>query len=92
MEGEEITELELSINELVDVALGINHAQDFDFNLDLHSVDMDDVASPTVKLSDAKHHASLLSNFLLDNSLHSGVNEILSFQNLVGNFRQDDSC
>jgi hypothetical protein len=35
----------LSINELVDVALGINHAQDFDFNLDLHSVDMDDVAS-----------------------------------------------
>jgi hypothetical protein len=30
MEGEEITELELSIDELVDVALGINHAQGFE--------------------------------------------------------------
>ena len=46
---------------------------------------MDDVAPPTVKLSDAKRHASLLSNFFLDNSLHFGVNEILSFQKLVGN-------
>ena len=46
---------------------------------------MDDVAPPIVKLSDAKCHASLLFNFLLDNSLHFGVNEILSFQKLVGN-------
>ena len=46
---------------------------------------MDDVAPPTIKLSDAKHHASLLSNFLLDNSLHFDVNEIISFQKLVGN-------
>ena len=59
MEGEEITELELSIDELVDVALGINYAQGFDLDVDLHSVDVDDVAPPTVKLSDAKHHASL---------------------------------
>ena len=85
MEGEEKTELELSIDELVDAALGINYAQGFDLNVDFHSVDVDDVAPPTVKLSDAKHHASLLSNFLLDNSLHFGVNEILSFQKLVGN-------
>ena len=46
---------------------------------------MDDVASPTVKLSDVKHHASMLSNFLLDNSLHFGVNEIISSQKLVEN-------
>ena len=46
---------------------------------------MDDVAPPTLKLSGAKCHASLLSNFLLNNSLHFGVNEILSFQKLVGN-------
>ena len=85
MEGEEITELELSTNELVVVALGINYAQGFDFNVDLHLVDVDDVAPPIVKLSDAKHHASLLSTFLLDNSLHFGVNEIISFQKLVGN-------
>jgi hypothetical protein len=46
MEREEITELELSTDELVDAALGVNHAQGFDLNVDLHSVDVDDVASP----------------------------------------------
>ena len=68
MEGEEIFELGLSPNELVDVALGINYAQGFDLNVDMHSVDVDDVAPPTIKLSDVECHASLLSNFLLDNS------------------------
>ena len=86
MEGEEIIELELSTDELVDAALGVNRAQGFDLNVDLHSVDVDDVAPPTIKLSDAKHHASLLSNFLLDNS-HFGVDEILSFQKASREFR-----
>ena len=36
MEGEEIIELELSIDELVDAALGINHPQGFSLNVDLH--------------------------------------------------------
>ena len=67
MEGEERIELELSIDELVD-------AQGFDLNVDLHFVDVDNVAPPPIKLSEAKHHASLLSNFLLDNSLYFGVN------------------
>ena len=84
MEGEEIIELELSIDELVDAALGVNHAQGFDLNVDLHSVDVDDVAPPIVKLSDAKCHASLLSSLLLENSLHFDVHEIFSFQKLVG--------
>jgi hypothetical protein len=39
----------------------------------------------TVKLSDAKCHASLLSCFSLDNYLHFEVNEIISFKKLVGN-------
>jgi hypothetical protein len=85
MEGEENIELELTTDELVDVILGINYAQGFEINVHLHSVHVDDVASPTIKLSDAKRHASLLSNFLLDNSLHFGVNKIISFQKLVGN-------
>jgi hypothetical protein len=85
MEEEDITELELSTDELVDVALGINYAHGFDLNVDLHSLYVDDVAPQLIKLSDAKHHASLLSNFLIDNSLHFGVNEIISFQKLVGN-------
>jgi hypothetical protein len=45
---------------------------------------VDDVTSPTIKLSDAKCHASLLSSFLLKNSLHFSVDEIISFQKLVG--------
>ena len=65
---------------MVDAALGFNYAQGFDLNVDLQSLDVDDVAPPTVK-----RHASLLSNLLLDNSLHFGVNEIISFQKLVGN-------
>jgi hypothetical protein len=72
----------------VDVALGINHAQGFDLNVDLHSVDVDDVAPSTSKLSDAKRHALLLSNFLLNNSLHFDVNEMISFQKLVGNLEK----
>jgi hypothetical protein len=57
MEGEENIELELNIDELVDVALGIDYTQGFDLNVDVHSVDVDDVASPIVNLSDAKRHA-----------------------------------
>ena len=48
MEGEDITELELSIDELVDVALGISFAQGFDLNVDMHSLDVDDVAPHTL--------------------------------------------
>ena len=72
----------------MDVALGINYAQGFDFNVHSHSVDVDDVAPPTIKLSDAKHHASLLSNFLVDNSLHFGANEMISFQKLIGSLNK----
>ena len=46
---------------------------------------MDDVAPSTLKLSDAKGHALLLSRFLLENSLYFGVNEIIGFQKLIGN-------
>jgi hypothetical protein len=46
MEGEEITELELSIDELADAALGTDHAQGFGLNVDLLSIDVDDVAPP----------------------------------------------
>jgi hypothetical protein len=81
MKGEGTTKLELSLDELVDVTLEINYAQGFDLNVDLNSVDVNDVAPPTIKLTDVKRHASLLSNFLLDRSLHFGV----SFQKLIGN-------
>ena len=73
MEGEEITKLELSINELVDVALGTNFAEHFDLNVDWDSIDVHDVGPPTLKLSDAKCHESLWFSFSLENSLYFGV-------------------
>jgi hypothetical protein len=59
---------------------------DFDLNVVLNSVDVDDVVPPIIKLSDAKRHASLLSSFLLKNSLYFDVNEMIGVQKLVGNF------
>jgi hypothetical protein len=51
-------------------------------------MNVDDVAPPTIKLSDARRHASLLYDFLLDNSLHISVNEIRSSQGVhYWNFR-----
>ena len=34
-----------------------------DLNVDLDSIDVDDIAPPTLRLSDAKRRASLLSSF-----------------------------
>ena len=50
---------------------------------------MDDVAPPTLKLSDAKlRDASLLSSFLLKNSLYFSINKIISFQKLERNLEK----
>ena len=80
-----VMRIKVTIDELVDVALGTNSAQDFDLNVDLDLVDVDDVVAPAIKLNDAKRHPSLLFSFLLKNSLYVGVHEIISFQKLVGN-------
>ena len=80
MEREEITELELSSNELVDVSLGIYYVLGFDLDVHLHLVDVDDVAPPTIKLSNANGHASLLSNFLLANSYILVLMKLLVFK------------
>ena len=48
----------------MDVALGTNYAQDFDLNVGLDSVDVYDVAQPTVKLTYAKNRPSLLSSLV----------------------------
>jgi hypothetical protein len=44
----------LSIDELVDIALETDYAQDFDLDVDLDSVDVNDVVPSIVKLNDAK--------------------------------------
>ena len=53
----------LSINELVHVAMGTNYPQDFDLNIYLDSINVDNVAPPTLKFHETKCHASLLSSF-----------------------------
>ena len=57
----------------------------FCLNVDIDLVDVDNVVPLTVKLSDANRHATLLSTFLLENSLYFGVDEMISFLKLVGN-------
>jgi hypothetical protein len=62
IEGEAIIELELITDELVDVALGIKHAQGFNRNVDLHSIDVDDVVPPTsLVMWNVMHHCCLIS-------------------------------
>ena len=56
---------ELSIDELLDVALGTNCAKDFVIDVYMHSKNVD--VPPTTKLNVSKCHASLLSSFLLEN-------------------------
>jgi hypothetical protein len=58
----------------------------FDLNVALNSIDVDDVVPPIIKLRDAKCHASLVSSFLLKNSLCFDVNEMIGVQKLAGNF------
>ena len=48
----------------MDVALGTNYAQDFGLNVDLDLIDVNDVALPIIKFSNAKvmHHCCLVSS------------------------------
>jgi hypothetical protein len=64
MEGKGIAKLKLITDELVDASLGTISSQDFNLNVALDSINVDDVASPTIKLSDAKCHASSSSSLL----------------------------
>ena len=54
--------LELSSDELMDVGLRTKYAQDFDLNVDLDALDVDNVAPPTVKLN-VMHQCYAVSNY-----------------------------
>ena len=43
-----------------------------------------------VRVVMAKHHASLLSSFLLENSFYFGVDKNISFQKLIGNLDKQE--
>ena len=59
-------------------------SQDFNLNIDLDSINVNDVASPTVKLSDEKCHTSLLSSFLLKKASYFGL-KISTFKSTFKN-------
>ena len=80
VEGEDSTELEVSIDELVDVSCEPIMLK----TLVLILFYIQQMLMVLLHLSDAKHHASLLSSFSINNSLHFGVNGIISFHELVG--------
>jgi hypothetical protein len=61
MKGKGVAKLKLITDELVDAFLGTISSQDFNLNVALDSVNVDDV---TVKFSDAKCHASSSSSLL----------------------------
>ena len=74
----------VSVVELIDMALIVTKASTLSLDLNLHPVlDIDDQLALIVKLNDTQHHASMLSHFLLNNSLYFGVLNIISFQNIL---------
>jgi hypothetical protein len=76
----------LMINpELVDIALEVVEASipNLDLNIDFIP-NVDDQSPPIVNLTDAWHHASMLSHFLLNNLVNFGVQDVIDFQKVLG--------
>lgn len=57
MEREDIIKLELSNDVLVHVHWETNSRQNFHINVNINSLDVADVAPPTVEIGDVEHHA-----------------------------------
>jgi hypothetical protein len=78
MDGKDLIEEELITIELVDMALEVEASPS---NLDLHVDPIPNVDQPPpfVKLTDARHHASMLSHFLLSNSVNFSVQDVTNF-------------
>jgi hypothetical protein len=69
MDGEDLIEEELTNTELVDMALEVVGASPSNLDLNVDSIpNVDDQPPPIVKLTDAQHHASMSSHFLLNDS------------------------
>jgi hypothetical protein len=74
MDGKYLIEKDLTNSELVDMALEVVEASPSNLDLNVDSIlDVDDHPPPIVKLIDAQHHASMLSHFLLNNSVNFSV-------------------
>ena len=69
------------------MALKVTQASTLTLDLNIDSIlDIDDHLLLIIKLSDAQHHASIMSYFLLNNSLHFDVLDILDFSKILTKF------
>jgi hypothetical protein len=87
MNGEDLIEEELSNIELVDMALEVVEASPSNLDLNVDPIpNVDDQPPTIVKLTDAQHHASMLSHFLLNNSINFSiiVQDVTNFQKVLG--------
>jgi hypothetical protein len=85
MDGKDLIEEELTNIELVDMALGVVEASPSNLYLNVDPIsDVDNQSPPIIKLSDVRHHASMLSHFLLDNSLNFSIHDVTNFQKVLG--------
>jgi hypothetical protein len=71
MDGEDLIEEELINTKLVDKALEVVEAAPSNLDLNIDPIpNIDNQPPPIVKLTNARHHASMLSQFLLNNSIY----------------------
>jgi hypothetical protein len=85
MNGEDLIEEELNNTELVDMALEVVEASPWNLDLNVDPFpNVDDQPPPIVKLTDVWHHASMLSHFLLNNSINFSVQNITNFKKVLG--------
>jgi hypothetical protein len=85
MDGKDLIEEELINTELVDVALEVVEASPSNLDLNVDPIpNVDDQPPPIVKLTNVQHHASMLSHFLLNNSINFSVQDVTNFQKVLG--------
>lgn len=90
MVHEKILKQRLNINKLVHMALGIDPTSCWKFYLNDHvdSIEVDEQASPIMKLNNVCHHASMLFQFIIDNlvCLMSTINLPFNYVTFTGHF------
>jgi hypothetical protein len=89
MDGKELKDLieeEFTNTELVDMALAVVEASPSNLDLNVDPIpNVDNQPLPIVKLTDVRHHASMLSHFLLNNLVNFSVQDVTNFQKVLGN-------
>jgi hypothetical protein len=85
MDEEDLIEEELINIELVYVALEVVEASPSNLDLNVDPIpNVDDQSPPIVKLTNVRHHASMLFHFLLNTSINFSIQDVTNFQKKKG--------